>query len=52
MTRSDQRVWRRDDQGAQALPDVAGLMRAVREFDEFTEDNDPRAEHDFGSIVL
>jgi hypothetical protein len=37
--------------GAQALDDVAGLLRAVREFDKFTEDNDPYGEHDFGSIV-
>ena len=26
------------------------LMRAVREFDDFNEDNDPYREHDFGSF--
>ncbi len=28
-------------QGVQALPDVLGLVRAVRVFDSFTPDNDP-----------
>jgi hypothetical protein len=32
------------------LPDVPGLMQAVRDFDRFTEDNDPYGEHDFGSL--
>ncbi len=36
--------------GAYALPDFQGLMQAVREFDSFTEDNDPYGEHDFGSL--
>lgn len=36
--------------GVQYLPDVNGLMRAVREFDSFTEDNDPYGERDFGSL--
>ena len=37
--------------GVQELRDVAGLLRAVRTFDTFTEDNDPHHEHDFGSII-
>ncbi len=37
--------------GAQSLPDVPGLLQAVRDFDAFTPDNDPYSEHDFGSIV-
>jgi len=32
------------------LPDVPGLMQAIRDFDRFTEDNDPYGEHDFGSL--
>ncbi len=36
--------------GAIALSDFPGLVQAVREFDNFTEDNDPYKEHDFGSI--
>lgn len=28
------------------------LLAAVRQFDEFTEDNDPYGEHDFGSVKL
>jgi Protein of unknown function (DUF3768) len=38
-------------QGVQALPDVPGLINAVQDFDQFTPDNDPYGEHDFGSIV-
>ena len=34
----------------ETLPDLAGLMRAIREFDQFTEGNDPYGEHDFGSL--
>ena len=37
--------------GVQELNDVAGLLRAVRTFEAFTEDNDPYHEHDFGSII-
>ncbi len=37
--------------GIQALPDVLGLVDAVRQFNTFTPDNDPYNEHDFGSIV-
>lgn len=36
--------------GAQGLEDLEGLMRAVREFDDFNEGNDPYQEHDFGRI--
>ena len=40
--------------GVAALPerDLAQLLERVRRFDEFTNDNDPHGEHDFGSIVL
>lgn len=38
-------------QGVQALPDVPGLLRAVRTFHDFTEDNNPYGERDFGSIT-
>jgi hypothetical protein len=31
--------------------DVGGLLREVRLFDEFTPDNDPHREHDFGQIT-
>jgi len=37
--------------GIQNLPDVEGLMGAVRDFNDFNEDNDPYGEHDFGSLV-
>jgi hypothetical protein len=37
--------------GIQALLDFPGLLRAVRDFDSFTPDNDPYGEHDFGSIM-
>lgn len=36
--------------GVYGLPDLHGLMKAVQEFDRFTEDNDPHGEHDFGSL--
>ena len=32
------------------LPDLVGLLKAVEEYDAFTEDNDPHGEHDFGSL--
>jgi hypothetical protein len=34
-------------QGAAALPDSVGLIRAVMLFNDFTPDNDPYFEHDF-----
>ena len=36
--------------GVQGVEDLDGLMVAVRSFSEFTEDNDPYKEHDFGRI--
>jgi hypothetical protein len=37
-----------------ALPDmvVATALQQVASFDEFTEDNDPHGEHDFGAFEL
>lgn len=29
---------------------LSDLCRSIREFDSFTEDNDPYGEHDFGSL--
>lgn len=37
--------------GAQSLEDQEGLMRAVREFDDFNEGNDPYKERDFGRLM-
>ena len=37
--------------GVQTLPDVMGLIEAVKQFDRFTPENDPYSEHDFGSIT-
>lgn len=37
--------------GIQTLDDVNGLMHEIREFDQFTPDNDPYGEHDFGSLM-
>lgn len=41
-------------QGVQELPDATRekLFRAVSEFDDFTEKNDPHREHDFGRIMF
>lgn len=30
----------------------SALVALVREFDDFTEDNDPHGEHDFGAVAL
>ena len=40
--------------GVNALPDMvkAAVLQRVATFDEFTEDNDPHGEHDFGRIDL
>lgn len=40
--------------GINALPDdaKAKVLSAVRSFNDFTEDNDPHHEHDFGSIEV
>ena len=37
--------------GVRGMNDVAGLLRAVREFSQFSEDNDPHKEHDFGQLT-
>ena len=39
-------------QGVASLPadDIAAIMAKVRTFDEFTVDNDPHREHDFGAF--
>lgn len=37
-------------QGVFNLQDVLGLIRAVREYKDFSEDNNPYGEHDFGSL--
>lgn len=41
-------------QGVQELPEATRekLFRAVSEFDDFTENNDPHREHDFGRIMF
>jgi hypothetical protein len=36
--------------GVQALPDLNELLKAIREFTKFNEDNNPYLENDFGSI--
>lgn len=36
--------------GVMFLPDFAGLMQAVRIYADFTPDNDPYGEHDFGAF--
>ena len=40
--------------GVQELPDMvkAAAIRKVVSFDDFTEDNDPHGEHDFGKFEL
>ena len=40
--------------GVNALPDMvkAAALQKTATFDEFTEDNDPYGEHDFGSFEL
>jgi hypothetical protein len=37
--------------GVQMMEDLYGLLEAVRWYDDFTGDNDPYGEHDFGSLV-
>lgn len=34
------------------IMDLIGLSQAVEDFNNFTEDNDPYGEHDFGSLVF
>ncbi|MEP2828193.1 MULTISPECIES: DUF3768 domain-containing protein [Alphaproteobacteria] len=40
--------------GIQALPQevVQKVIEAVKAFDDFTPDNDPHGEHDFGSVRI
>jgi hypothetical protein len=40
--------------GIQALPEEVQveILYKVRTFDEFTPDNDPHGEHDFGSLTI
>ncbi len=38
-------------QGIFGLNDVLGLVRAIRSYSDFNEDNDPHHEHDFGKLV-
>jgi len=37
--------------GVQLLEDLYGLLESVRWYEDFTADNDPYEEHDFGSLV-
>jgi len=37
--------------GIRALPNLPGLVQAVRDFNNFNPDNDPWGEHNMGSIV-
>ena len=41
-------------QGVAALPEgeLAEVLERVRTFDEFTKDNDPHGEHDFGNFEV
>jgi hypothetical protein len=41
-------------QGVQALSSdkQAAIFNAVRDFDNFTPDNDPHGEHDFGTVSI
>lgn len=39
-------------QGVRERCNVMGVLFAVRHFSEFTEENDPYGEHDFGSMKL
>ena len=36
--------------GVEQLDDVTAVMRAVQQFDDFNEHNDPYGEHDFGAL--
>ena len=38
--------------GIKALGNISEIIAAVQAFDEFTADNDPYGEHDFGSIEM
>ncbi|MGD8373938.1 MAG: DUF3768 domain-containing protein [Candidatus Woesebacteria bacterium] len=36
--------------GVQVLEDLGGLIDEIRRFNQFTEENDPYGEHDFGVV--
>lgn len=36
--------------GVQTIEGLGGLIDKVRRFNDFTEDNDPYGEHDFGTV--
>ncbi len=40
--------------GVQALPcdKQAAIFNKVRDYDNFTPDNDPHSEHDFGTVIV
>jgi hypothetical protein len=38
--------------GIQAMPNVLEIIDSVRLFNNFTEENDPYGEHDFGSFEI
>jgi hypothetical protein len=38
--------------GVSALPNITTVLSLVQDFNEFSEDNDPYGEHDFGSFEV
>jgi Protein of unknown function (DUF3768) len=44
------RVFRTQGIAALPLPDQSAIFEKVELFDDFTEDNDPHGEHDFGAF--
>ena len=38
--------------GVQSSPDREEVITAVREFNDFNNDNDPHREHDFGQVIV
>jgi hypothetical protein len=38
--------------GISQRPDLPSILEKVRAFDQFTEDNDPHREHDFGNLEV
>ena len=38
--------------GVSALPNIATVLSMVQDYNEFSEDNDPYGEHDFGSFEV
>ncbi len=41
-------------EGVRALPDAlqSSIVEAVQSFQDFTPDNDPHGEHDFGAVTI